>query len=92
MLNTAFAILTVAVLLGAALAGQYLRGGASHSVPWPFAALHGLIGPSVDQLQAFRRGLAEFGYAEGKNVAIVYHRRKATLAAALKLEDYSDGQ
>lgn len=44
MLNTAFAILTVAVLLGAALALQYLRGGASHSVPWPFAALHGLIG------------------------------------------------
>ena len=43
-MNTAFALLTVAVLLGAAIALQYLRGGASHSVPWPFAALHGLIG------------------------------------------------
>lgn len=44
MLIAAFAVLTTAVLFGAALAVQVLRGGPANAVPWPVAALHGIIG------------------------------------------------
>lgn len=44
MLSVSFTILAVAVLLGAGLAVQYLRGGTEHPAPWTLAALHGVIG------------------------------------------------
>ncbi len=44
MLTAAFAVLAIAVLAGTALAVQYLRGSTADAVPWPLAALHGLIG------------------------------------------------
>jgi hypothetical protein len=44
MLNVAFTVVAVAVLLGIALAVQYLRGGTEHPTPWTLAALHGVIG------------------------------------------------
>jgi hypothetical protein len=43
MLNAAFIILAVAVLLGAALAALYLHTDGA-ALPWPLAALHGLLG------------------------------------------------
>ena len=42
MLNAAFSVLAVAVLLGSALALMHLREGAAPP-PWPLGALHGLI-------------------------------------------------
>ena len=44
MLNVAFTVVAVAVLLGTTLAVQYLRGGIEHPTPWTLAALHGVIG------------------------------------------------
>ena len=44
MLSVAFAVLAVAVLLGAALAVRYMRGGTEHPASWTLAALHGIIG------------------------------------------------
>ena len=44
MLNVAFTVVVVAVLLGTALAVQYLRGGIEHPTHWALAALHGVIG------------------------------------------------
>lgn len=42
MLNAAFTVLAVAVLLGSALALMHLREGAALP-PWPLGALHGLV-------------------------------------------------
>jgi len=44
MLTAAFAVLAAAVLFGAALAVQFVRGGTATAVPWPAAALHGFVG------------------------------------------------
>jgi len=45
MLNLAFLILGIAVLLGAALFVMHLRGnGAAGPAPWRLAALHGVVG------------------------------------------------
>jgi len=44
MLSAAFAILGVAVLLGAALFVRHLRGAPAGAAPWRLAALHGLLG------------------------------------------------
>ena len=45
MLDSAFAILGGAVVLGAALFVMHLRGsGAAKPAPWRLAALHGLLG------------------------------------------------
>ena len=41
---SAVAVLATAMLLGAALAALYLRGGTEPAVPLLFGALHGLIG------------------------------------------------
>ena len=43
MLNAAFILLSLAVLLGCVLAVLHLREGAAPP-PWPLGALHGLIG------------------------------------------------
>lgn len=45
MLHAAFAILAIAVLLGAVLFVMHLRNaGSADAAPWRLAALHGLIG------------------------------------------------
>jgi hypothetical protein len=44
MLTAAFAVLAAAVLFGAALAVRFLRGAPATAVPWPAAALHGIVG------------------------------------------------
>jgi hypothetical protein len=44
MLTAAFAVLAAAVLFGAALAVQFVRGGNANAVPWTVAALHGIVG------------------------------------------------
>jgi hypothetical protein len=43
MLNAAFILLALAVLIGSVLAVLHMRDGAAIP-PWPFGALHGLIG------------------------------------------------
>ncbi len=63
MLNAAFIILAIAVLLGSALAVRHLREDASPP-PWPLGALHGLVaivglGCLVLALRGPPRGLAQ---------------------------------
>jgi putative tryptophan/tyrosine transport system substrate-binding protein len=74
-----------------------LLGGAT---AWPFTAqaqqpmpVIGLLGTSSPyRLRAFREGLGEIGYTEGRNVVIDYHRaeggneRLPSLAADLRRE------
>jgi len=44
MLNAAFVVLGFAVLLGTVLAVLHLRAPTGAAVPWPVAAVHGLLG------------------------------------------------
>jgi hypothetical protein len=64
MLTAALTILTVAVLLGSALAVMYLRTDSAVAPPWTLAALHGLVavaglGCLVLALRGPPRGLAQ---------------------------------
>ena len=69
MLNAAFSVLAVAVLLGSALALMHLREGAAPP-PWPLGVLHGLValcglGLLALALRGPPRGLAQGAGAFG---------------------------
>jgi hypothetical protein len=58
-LTLAFAILSVAVAIGAGLAIHYLRGPSLRRSPWPIALVHAALGATglVILVLALRRGL-----------------------------------
>jgi hypothetical protein len=79
MLLTAFIVLTLAVLLGSALALLYLRNETGAAVPWAVSALHGLLGAGglVCLMLALRgpargveQGTASFGVAAAGLIAL----------------------
>ena len=77
MLNAAFIVLAAAVLLGSVLATLHLREGAAPP-PWPFGALHGVIGIGGLALLAFAVRAPQRGLDEGTGSF-------GTIAAALLL-------
>ena len=92
MLNAAFALLGVAVLLGSALALLHLRAGAA-APPWPLGALHGFIaiiglGLLALALRGPPRGLAQgtgsFGTIAAVLIALAATVGLAQLAARLR--------
>jgi hypothetical protein len=97
MLTTAFVILSLAVLLGSALAIFHLRtptdAAASAPVAWPVAALHGLLGIGglvclVLALRGPPRGLAQgtasFGAIATTLIALAALAGGGLLAARLR--------
>jgi len=83
MLTAALTIVTVAVLLGAALAVMYLRTGGAVAPPWTLAALHGLLavtglGCLLLALRGPPRGLAQ-GTAGFGTIAAVLMAAAAVL-------------
>jgi putative tryptophan/tyrosine transport system substrate-binding protein len=80
-------------------AGQIIAG-LGGAVTWPLAAWAqqqplplirfldtGSSIPNVDQVSAFRQGLAEAGYVEGQNVAIEYRRASGQIAQLIALRE-----
>jgi hypothetical protein len=92
MLNAAFIVLGIAVLLGCVLAVLHLRTGAAPP-PWPFGALHGLIavaglGLLTLALRGPPRGLEQgtgaFGIIAAVLIALAALAGLALLAARLR--------
>ena len=92
MLNAAFIVLGIAVLLGCVLAVLHLRTGAAPP-PWPFGALHGLVavaglGLLTLALRGPPRGLEQgtgaFGIIAAVLIALAALAGTALLAARLR--------
>ena len=64
MLNAAFIVLAIAVLMGCVLAVLHLREGAAPP-PWPFGALHGLTAVTGLGILAFALRGPPRGVAQG---------------------------
>ncbi len=93
MLIAAFVLFAVAALFGSALAVPHLRKTAADAVPWPFAALHALIGLGglallVPALRGPPRGAAQgtasFGAIAAALIALAVVMAGGMLARRLK--------
>ncbi|MGH7246896.1 MAG: hypothetical protein ACREH9_02220, partial [Pseudomonadota bacterium] len=93
MLNAAFIILGIAVLLGTALAAIFLRTESGAAAPWPLAALHGFCGAGglaclllalQGPARGFEHGTAAFGKISAALIALAALFGGAVLAIHLR--------
>ncbi len=99
MLNAAFTVLAIAVLLGSVLAVLHLREGAAPP-PWPFGALHGLTAVIGLGMLAFalrgpprgvEQGVGSFGTIAAVLLALAALIGLMQLAARLRQRRLSGG-